>query len=370
MRGPIHGRDEHGSNGPTSLTALLVVPLADLIGVAIYGYARDSASIFAESFMLAAAAGTTGVLVGFVFSIPRTLTSEARPPQGSADDQRIAYQPNTNLEQISDWLTKILVGIGLVQIREIGGLLSAITSTIAPGLGNDDQATAFATVVIIYSLVSGFLAGYLITRLTLQPRFASADRSMVRSVAVEVVQQAVDRQSNVDARALALVGRVLNGEDVEQVALNEVVKSAGTSVKVQTFLRAQDHRRRTWRTNPKDMERAIPVFRALVASDHRKAFHRHFAELGFCLKDKEDPDYQAALEQLSEAIRIRDQHGEADFAIYELNRAICLIMLDGDSDLIRADLAVVRNDRWTGQLMKGVREINTWLGANEPQPNN
>ena len=31
----------------------------------------------------------------------------------------IAYRPNTNLEQISDWLTKLLVGACLVQLSAI-----------------------------------------------------------------------------------------------------------------------------------------------------------------------------------------------------------------------------------------------------------
>lgn len=50
--------------------------------------------------------------MGFVFGIPRINTTDAvvigRPPR--------LVRPNSNLEQISDWLTKILVGVSLTQL--------------------------------------------------------------------------------------------------------------------------------------------------------------------------------------------------------------------------------------------------------------
>jgi len=38
------------------------------------------------------------------------------------------YSGNTNLEQISDWLTKILVGVGLTQLREIPGQVQRLAT--------------------------------------------------------------------------------------------------------------------------------------------------------------------------------------------------------------------------------------------------
>jgi hypothetical protein len=78
-----------------------------------------SFSIFSVSFLLAGAAITMGALTGFLFGIPR---SSQLNLSGSVEDKgkdKVHYQANTNLEQISDWLTKILVGAGLTQITVI-----------------------------------------------------------------------------------------------------------------------------------------------------------------------------------------------------------------------------------------------------------
>ena len=37
-----------------------------------------------------------------------------------------SYLPNTNLETISDWLTKVIVGVGLVEIREVIAWVSEV----------------------------------------------------------------------------------------------------------------------------------------------------------------------------------------------------------------------------------------------------
>jgi hypothetical protein len=65
-------------------------------------------SVFGAAIAIAGAAAVIGGVAGFLFGIP--LTSKQRAA-GANDSQ---YEPNTNLEQASDWLTKIIVG--LVQI--------------------------------------------------------------------------------------------------------------------------------------------------------------------------------------------------------------------------------------------------------------
>src|SRR6202043_965823 len=75
-------------------------------------------SAFGTALVIAGSAYFTGGIVGFLFGIPRTV-------QGSAPSEKASqYKTNTNLEQVSDWLTKIIVGIGLVQIGHIVPALS------------------------------------------------------------------------------------------------------------------------------------------------------------------------------------------------------------------------------------------------------
>src|SRR6185503_13654313 len=92
----------------TAVAFLLVVPFALAIVLAgTIGHGTMSAACGGALVALAPAA--VGALLGFVFGIPKTLQSNAPP----AADGKAAYQVNTNLEQISDWLTKMLVGVGL-----------------------------------------------------------------------------------------------------------------------------------------------------------------------------------------------------------------------------------------------------------------
>src|SRR5215831_2761083 len=81
-------------------------------------FARAGASL-----ALGIGAVVLGALLGFVFGIPRTLQHDIAPSPnpGIAEQDQIAYQINTNLEQISDWLTKIIIGVGLIELGNIGG---------------------------------------------------------------------------------------------------------------------------------------------------------------------------------------------------------------------------------------------------------
>lgn len=69
--------------------------------------------VAAFGLLLALASVMVGVLVGFLFGIPRALQNAGT---GGAEAGWGRYSTNTNLEQISDWLTKILVGVGLVEL--------------------------------------------------------------------------------------------------------------------------------------------------------------------------------------------------------------------------------------------------------------
>lgn len=79
---------------------------------------RFISTTIATALFVAGVALATGGMAGFLFGIPRS----AQEPQGSAGlplEQASEYKVNTNLEQISDWLTKIIVGIGLTQLGTV-----------------------------------------------------------------------------------------------------------------------------------------------------------------------------------------------------------------------------------------------------------
>jgi len=126
------------------------------------------------------ACAAVGAAVGFLFGIPKILQSGATKTEPN-EDRRLDYrqQVNTNLTEISDWLTKIIVGLGLINLRSIPDRLSSAALTLSTGLDPVDPTKhkAFAFALIVCYLIIGFLFGYLSTRLFLQAAFSRADQA-------------------------------------------------------------------------------------------------------------------------------------------------------------------------------------------------
>jgi hypothetical protein len=127
-------------------------------------YAFRIIALWAVSYFAA------GFLIGFLFGIPRVLQSDSGKQNTQSGDY--AQRVNTNLEQISDWLTKIIVGLGLVQLRRVPDYLYNASTWMArsftpKGNSNLEAAASFSSSVIVFFPVVGFLTGYLITRVYL-----------------------------------------------------------------------------------------------------------------------------------------------------------------------------------------------------------
>jgi hypothetical protein len=131
-------------------------------------------SILGVAFMFSCAIGVSGGFLGFLFGIPysRQIGSDGQFSQTAPKDQVIleqgvTYQVNTNLEQISDWLTKILIGASLTQISTLHRVINNLANFIAGGLGDNPAGHTLAMGLLIYFFVVGLLSGFLFTRLYL-----------------------------------------------------------------------------------------------------------------------------------------------------------------------------------------------------------
>lgn len=123
--------------------------------------------------LIAAAAIVTGVLIGFLFGIPR-VTSRSSGTDATNDEAPVNLQTNTNLEAISDWLTKIIVGVGLVEATEIVNRFD----TLLTNLARTNLPKPLMGGAILFFLVAGFLNGYLWTRLILTRYFSVSERAL------------------------------------------------------------------------------------------------------------------------------------------------------------------------------------------------
>jgi len=125
-----------------------------------------------------------GGITGFLFGVPRVVPFESNNLGAGISNvvngnvHRLSI--NTNIEQISDWLTKIIVGLGLVNLNKIPLLLDNSAATLSKALGSYGQGQhAFSSALIIYFTVVGFIAGYLLTRLYISGLIVRADNRVV-----------------------------------------------------------------------------------------------------------------------------------------------------------------------------------------------
>ena len=143
---------------------------AAILGLLIYslqfvGSWIRCTEIIGAGLLIATASFMVGTLLGFVFAIPRALQGQRSETPTDQPRSTPDYQVNTNLEQISDWLTKILVGVGLVQLAKVPDYARKLGRSLAPCLGDAPCSAAIAVTLVVAFLVFGFLTGYLVTRL-------------------------------------------------------------------------------------------------------------------------------------------------------------------------------------------------------------
>ncbi len=162
----------------------LAVAAVGLVVEGFWGVDRARAVSFVMLNLTAGgAAAIAGGLLGFIFGIPKSLT----------DDEHLTgriSQPNTNLEQISDWLTKILVGAGLTSLTSLPGfaarLIAYLNQNAYDGLPGGGTLAVF---LMVYCAAAGFFWSYIETRTTLTELFVTAT-STVSTDLVQIVRLA------------------------------------------------------------------------------------------------------------------------------------------------------------------------------------
>lgn len=124
----------------------------------------------------------SGGAIGFLFGIPKTF-QDGTPPTDSKHESNGDYRlrVNTNLTEISDWLTKIIVGLGLVNLTKLPPYIHGTALVLAQGINTTQKssALAFAYGLITCYTILGFLFGYLFTRLVLSKEFSIADQDSI-----------------------------------------------------------------------------------------------------------------------------------------------------------------------------------------------
>ena len=229
------GRDDGPKvTGPAlALGPVVAVAVADVLYICSTGDRLESAAVL---LALIVAAVMIGSLVGFLLGMPRYVaTKEAEGGAGN-------YEPSTSLEQISDWLTKILIGVGIAQASSGAKALdNLLDDRVVPALGDGDGAYLVAAASLVAAVVAGFYGAWLLTRLNLAGALREADRDValltkvagqiddaaLKEQVLEVRDAAVESAAAVDERKKA---RATEFEAAVVGALEPVATSAGAKL--------------------------------------------------------------------------------------------------------------------------------------------
>jgi hypothetical protein len=349
-----------------------VCGLSIIVIYALRFRSQEIALVASVGLMTAGAAWLCGALTGFLFGIPHArqqaqaskVQSAGKETNGSngegSEDSR--YSPSTSLEQIADWLTKIIVGVGLTQLNKIPNKLDLLAGYVAGGMGGDPGGKPFALAICIYYSVGGFLFGFLWSRLQMLRAFADA----------EILKQMkeIKKELDFDNEAMNLVSRqlALDAERVPNDQLEQAVCKASPLAKAAIFEKTKEVRHASDATNDAK-NRACDVFRALVAADTEHYDHESHAQLAYNLQDL--GKVEQSVKELTEAIDIRNRQGKSGWTYYEYKRARGNIRLDTDSpskpeilNSILSDLRIAYKDQRRPREDFQKPEIQNWLKKN------
>lgn len=156
----------------------VVTPLSGMVLAVLYSLTAGEWKFVVHALgtflLISGASFLSGVLLGFLFGFPRTSDESENSPA-----IKLRYRHNKNIEQISDWVIKMLIGIGLSQMTDFPRLLwhyaSRLTNSVSTN-GGPAGAASVAVCLILFFLVCGFIEGYLATRLILPSELVEADR--------------------------------------------------------------------------------------------------------------------------------------------------------------------------------------------------
>lgn len=188
-----------------------------------------------------------GAAAGFLFGIPRVSRQDStakpaptNPPSTAGSTVRpdapasanksgsdAALRPNTNLEEVSDWLTKIIVGLGLVHLKDLQGIVASTAANAAAAISTKPAPSdvSIATALIVGFAIEGFFGGYIYTRLFLQGAFARSDSQLLgiaRSDIESVLARApVEQPATGDQGSMPSPAQVKAATEVERLAASD-----------------------------------------------------------------------------------------------------------------------------------------------------
>jgi len=244
-----------------------------------------------------------GYLLGFLFGIPSASILEPRPGDEPRTGRGYRLEINNNLIKISDWLTTMLVGVGLVELHNLADVLPRAGAFIATGLGEGASASGAAALILYFGAL-GFLSGYLSTRMFFGPAFREFDELTVGALR-QAAEQPAEQDESSGRPELPALGRAAQAEvrqlrdlSLEQAEARGVPPSAYARAKLELkdFPAALDAYRQAIKADPKDPRKRLEFALALERAGQPRAEILEQLEAAYArLRSTPDPNLRASI---------------------------------------------------------------------------
>jgi hypothetical protein len=107
---------------------------------------------------------------------------------------------------VSDWLTKILIGATLVELKSVPSTAASLFGALAPALGGQTYSAAFGGAIVVYFSVVGFLITWIATRTYLSQLLRESDQIAGLLIRANEEQDATKKRDLLDEAAEKLSG--------------------------------------------------------------------------------------------------------------------------------------------------------------------
>jgi uncharacterized integral membrane protein len=185
--------------------------------------------VFTNTAVIILAISISGFLIGFIFGIPRSVKfrfDKTKDKFANLEGSDDVLADNTNLEEISDWVTKIIVGLTLIEGRKIIRMIENGAESIAKSYPKCDivicdvNLFVFSYCLMIFFAGYGFFGGYFWAR-TLFGNILISSRKELEALKKEIVLTSNRNLSNADE--ITETGAGILGTDTTLTSLKEKV---------------------------------------------------------------------------------------------------------------------------------------------------
>jgi hypothetical protein len=144
------------------------------------------------------------------------------------------YSLNNSLVEISDWLTKIIVGLGLVNLKEIPDFLISLGEYVRASSKYDGQLVNIYSIgIVVYFGFLGLYIGYNYMRLVLSNKYKNADDNLLEKKLEIAKNEVLEAKNENEQKGKEIIKMQSKIQDNAQLA-NTLIKKVNEPKTLET----------------------------------------------------------------------------------------------------------------------------------------